>query len=232
MSDKKENTGDWNTGDRNTGDRNTGDRNTGDWNTGDWNTGYRNTGDRNTGDRNTGDRNTGDWNTGYRNTGDWNTGYRNTGDRNTGDRNTGDWNTGDRNTGYLNTTEPTARLFNKDSGLSFNNISFPNFFYFELSEWIYGCDMTDEEKTANPSYECVDGYLKAHDYQEAWKASWDKADEEDKAKLFKLPNFDAGIFKEISGIDVEAKNEPTVNIGGVDYLACDIEKALKDIKPV
>jgi len=91
--------------------------------------------------------------------------------------------------------------------------------------------MTDEEKEANPTYECVDGYLKVNDYQEAWKSSWDKAEEEEKAKLLELRNFDAEIFKEISGIDVEAKNETTVNIGGVDYFASDIEKALKDIKP-
>ena len=156
----------------------------------------------------------------------------NTGDRNTGDRNTGYCNTGDWNTGYCNTTEPTARLFNKDTGIKFNDLSFPDFFYFETKEWIYGCDMTDKEKEDNPTWKTVDGYLKSYDYQEAWRRSWDKASEEDRAKLFELPNFDADIFKEISGIDVEAKNEPTVNIGGVDYLASDIEEALKDIKPV
>jgi len=156
----------------------------------------------------------------------------NTGYRNTGNRNTGDWNTGDRNTGYLNTTEPTARLFNKDTGIKFEDLSFPDFFYFETKEWIYGCDMTDKEKSKNPTWETADGYLKSYDYQEAWKRSWDKASEEDKAKLFELPNFDAAIFKEISGIDVKAKGEITVNIGGVDYFASDIEEALKDIKPV
>jgi len=205
-----------NTGDRNTGNRNTGDSNTGNWNTGNRNTGYLNTGDSNTGNRNTGDSNTGN---------------RNTGNRNTGNRNTGNWNTGNRNTGYLNTNEPTVRIFNKDSGLAFSDISIPDFFYFETSIWIYGCDMSDKEKEDNPSYKCVDGYLKTLDYKEAWRNSWDKAGEDDREKLFKLPNFNAEIFKEISGIDVNYKNKPTINIGGVDYLACDIEEALKDIEP-
>jgi len=222
MSDSKNNTGNWNTGNRNAGD----------WNAGNWNVGNRNTGDWNVGNRNTGYLNTGDWNVGNRNTGNWNVGNWNVGNRNTGDWNAGNWNVGNRNTGYLNTTEPTVRIFNKDSGVKFNDISFPDFFYFETKEWIYGCDMTDKEKEDNPKWEVVDGYLKSYDYHEAWKRSWDNASEEDRAKLFDLPNFDAAIFKEISGIDVEAKNEPTVNIGGKDYLASDIEEALKDIKPV
>src|SRR6266852_3554440 len=95
----------------------------------------------NTGHRNTGDMNTGYWNTGHRNTGD-----RNTGDRNTGDMNTGNWNTGHRNTGYMNTDRPTVRMFNKDTGLEFGEIYFPNYWFFNITEWIYEKNMTDQEK--------------------------------------------------------------------------------------
>ena len=62
--------------------------------------------------------------------------------------------------------------------------------------------MTEAEKEAKPSYETTGGYLKEYDYKEAFRKSWDNASAEDKALLFNLPNFDADIFKEISGIDV------------------------------
>jgi len=183
------------------------DNNTGDYNIGDYNTGYRNTGDCNTGDCNTGNWNTGDYNTGCYNTGDCNTGNRNTGDyntgyRNTGDCNTGDWNTGNWNTGAFNTDEPNARLFNKDSGSKLCDIDFPDFCYFTLNEWVAENNMTSQEKADHPEYKTTGGYLKTYNYKEAFKKSWDNAPEEDRKKIFDLPNFDAEIFKEISGIDV------------------------------
>ena len=178
----------------------------------------------NTGDRNTGNWNTGNWNTGNWNTGNWNTGYLNTGNWNTGDRNTGNWNTGDRNTGYLNTTQPKVRLFNKETDLEFDDISFPEFFYFDLTKWIYSSEMTDEEKAEHPLYETTDGYLKKYDYKEQFIESWNNAAEDDKAKLFELPNFDAGIFKEISGIDVNEEKREKVDVGGTMYYADDLAK--------
>ena len=205
------NTGDCNTGNRNTGNRNTGNRNTGNCNTGDCNTGYRNTGDRNTGNRNTGYRNTGYRNTGYRNTG-----YRNTGDCNTGDRNTGDCNTGNRNTGYGNTgndsngvfcTEPdmNIRIFNRPSGMSL--LDFYRSRYYEalcsapfmLTEWI---PYTEEEKKADPEKEMICGYLKEYTMKEAWANWWGEMSEEAKKIVQDIPNFDAKIFKEITGIEV------------------------------
>jgi len=161
-------------------------------NTGNWNTGYRNTGYSNTGNRNTGD-----WNTGNSNTGNWNTGYSNT-----GNRNTGYWNTGDWNTGMFNTDEPTVRMFNKDTGMMRKDISIPEFMYFNLTSWIPSEDMTDKEKEDNQSHTVTGGYLKVHEYQEAFKKAWNGASKEDQEKVKSLPNFDAVIFKEISGIDV------------------------------
>lgn len=167
------------------------------------NTGYSNTGDRNTGNWDTGNWNTGNWNIGNRNTGNRNIGSWNTGNRNTGNRNTGSWNTGNWNTGDLNTTEPLLRIFNKETIVKREDISYPSFFYYVLTEWIEENKMTDKEKDAYPSYVTCGGYLKSYTDKQAWRNSWDKATREDKEKCFKLPNWDNEIFKEISGIDVE-----------------------------
>ena len=213
-----ENTGDWNTGDWNTGNRNTGNRNTGDWNTGNWNTGDWNTGNRNTGNRNTGNWNTGDWNTGNRNTGDWNTGNWNTGDWNTGNWNTGDWNTGDWNTGdwntssfnngCFNTIEPKIMLFNKPSDMTYRDWlnsdakHLLNQIPKDVVEWVYEKDMTDEEKEAYPTYKTTGGYLKVLDESECGQIWWDSLSERQKNIIKSIPNFDAEIFEQCTGIKV------------------------------
>jgi hypothetical protein len=191
---------------------NTGDYNTGKWNTGKWNTGYCNTGHCNTGDNNTGYCNTGSRNTGSRNTGYCNTGSRNTGSRNTGIRNTGSWNAGDYNTGYCNTHTPKVIMFNKQTDLNFGSIPFPDFFYFRLTEWINESDMTDKEKDTYPSYITTGGYLKCYDYKQAFKNSYNKASQKDKDSVKDLPNFDADIFYEISGIKVDGDNSEELTL--------------------
>ena len=212
------NTGNWNTGNRNTGSWNTGDRNTGDLNTGDRNTGDLNTGNRNTGNRNTGDLNTGDRNTGNWNTGNWNTGDRNTGNWNTGDRNTGDWNTGDWNkssfnTGCFNTEEQKIMLFNKPSDMTYrewldsdarwllNQISK------DVVEWIHEEDMTDEEKEAYPTYKTTGGYLKVSDGSECGQLWWDSLADREKEIIKNIPNFDAEVFFQCTGIRVESEEK-------------------------
>lgn len=220
------NTGNWNTGYRNTGYGNTGDRNTGYLNTGNRNTGNLNTGNLNTGNGNTGDGNTGDGNTGYRNTGDGNTGYRNTGDGNTGDWNTGNWNTGDWNAGFLNTTEPKVRIFNKDCDIAREDLEFPDYFYFDTTEWIPENAMTDEEKKEHETYKTTGGYLRSYEYQEAWRKSWESAGDEDRRKTLKLPHWDNALFLEISGIDVEKE----LNIIGSDDRDDRTEEAMKLLK--
>ena len=209
----KENTGNYNSGNSNSGYRNSGDLNSG---------------DRNSGDRNSGDRNSGDRNSGYRNSGYWNSGYWNSGDRNSGDRNNGDRNSGDRNSWYLNSDTPNVRIFNKDTGISyddFDNSIFPDFFYFDYipTEWISEENMTEEERKENPLYNIAWWYLKKlipntdtkeskKEYMhKAWRASWNKATDEDKRKVYDIPNWNNDIFKEISGIDVD-KELNTKNI--------------------
>jgi PPE-repeat protein len=180
---------------------NRGLNNTGHSNTGDRNTGNRNTGDSNTGHSNTGDRNTGHSNTGDRNTGHSNTGDRNTGHSNTGHSNTGDSNTGDRNTGCFNTDEPSARMFNKPCDKKLSEINIP-YLYIPLTEWVCENSMTDSEKQNNPDFYVQNGYLKTNDYKVAWNIAWTSAEKSKKQEFLDLPNFDAKIFEEITGIKV------------------------------
>ena len=197
------------TGCCNTGNWNTGNRNTGDWNTGDWNTGNRNTGNRNTGDWNTGNRNTGNWNTGDWNTGNWNTGDWNTGNRNTGNWNTGDWNKSSFNTGCFNTEEQKIMLFNKPSDMTYREWIDSDARYLlnqipkDVVEWVYEEDMTDEEKAAHPTYETTGGYLKVLDESECGQLWWGSLSDRRKEIIKAIPNFDAEIFFQCTGVRVD-----------------------------
>ena len=187
----------------------TGRCNTGDWNTGDCNTGDCNTGNRNTGDWNTGDCNTGDCNTGNRNTGDWNTGDWNTGDWNTGNRNTGDWNKSSFNTGCFNTEEQKIMLFNKPSNMTYSEWLDSDARYLlnqipkDVVEWVYEEDMTDEEKAAHPTYETTGGYLKVLDESECGQLWWGSLSDRRKEIIKAIPNFDAEIFFQCTGVRVD-----------------------------
>ena len=210
------NSGDRNSGDRNSGDRNSGygnsgDGNSGNWNSGNWNSGYGNSGYGNSGNWNSGYGNSGDGNSGYGNSGDWNSGdwnsgYRNSGDRNSGYGNSGNWNIGNWNSGYMNTTTPPVRIFNRETDVSIEDIHFPDLFYFDLTIFVSYDTATDEEREKHKKdIETCGGFLKTIPYKEAWRKSWDKASDADRRKVLELPNWDNEVFKEISGIDVEAE---------------------------
>jgi hypothetical protein len=222
--------GNWNTGDFNTGDGNTGDFNAGNRNTGDFNAGNGNTGYRNAGNWNTGDINTGDINTGGGNTGGGNTGNRNAGNLNAGSWNAGNWNTGDRNVGHFNTATPSEiSVFNKPCSREvWNNAEKPRFLWHPSpATWVASVDMTDEEKRANPGHTTTGGYLRTNDMREEWAKAYARASDHDKSLLFALPNFDADVFKEITGIDVcadiladQSKKDrvrTTINVNGRTY---------------
>ncbi|MEL6104848.1 MAG: pentapeptide repeat-containing protein [Planctomycetota bacterium] len=148
----------------------------GNMNSGNGNSGDRNSGHMNSGNGNSGDRNSGNWNSG-----NWNSGNMNSGHRNSGHRNSGNWNSCDGESGFLNSEQPvTVRVFNKPC---------------EKSEWMAA------DKPQLLFFE-----LGSKTYEEAFQASWDAASEEDQAKLFRLPNFDAQVFFAISGIDL--RNDP------------------------
>ena len=182
-------TGRCNTGNRNTGNRNTGDCNTGDWNTGDCNTGDCNTGNRNTGNRNTGNRNTGGWNT--------------------GNRNTGDWNKSSFNTGCFNTEEQKILLFNKPSDMTYRDWYESDARWLlnqipkDVVEWIWSDNMTDEEKEQHPEYKTTDGYLKVLDESECGQIWWGSLSDRQKNIIKAIPNFDAEIFFQCTGVRVD-----------------------------
>ena len=167
------------------------------------------TGRCNTGDCNTGDWNTGNRNTGNRNTGDWNTGNRNTGDCNTGNRNTGDWNKSSFNTGCFNTEEQKIMLFNKPSNMTYSEWLDSDARYLlnqipkDVVEWVYEEDMTDEEKAAHPTYETTGGYLKVLDESECGQLWWGSLSDRRKEIIKAIPNFDAEIFFQCTGVRVD-----------------------------
>ena len=187
-----------------TGYCNTGDYNTGDYNTGKCNAGKCNAGNYNVGNRNTGDRNTGDFNTGS-----YNTGSRNAGDRNTGDYNTGDFNIGRYNVGCFNTKEKKIMLFDKPSNMTFCEWMGSEARYLlnqmpkGVVEWVYEVDMTDEEKEQHPSYETTGGYLKVLDESECGQIWWGSLSDRQKNIIKAIPNFDAEIFFQCTGIRVD-----------------------------
>ena len=219
------NSGDWNSGDRNSGDWNSGNCNSGNRNSGDWNSGNCNSGDRNSGDCNSGDRNSGDWNSGNcnsgnRNSGDWNSGNCNSGDRNSGDCNSGDRNSGNRNSGdwnktnfsngCFNTIEPKIHLFNKPSEWTYQDWLNSDARYLlnqlpgDVIKYIWLDDMTNEEKAAHPEAKTTGGYLKVLDNSECAVIWWRSLNACQKNIITAIPNFDKAIFKEITGIDVDA----------------------------
>ena len=194
----------------NTGNGCTGLCNSGNWNSGDWNSG-----DWNSGDCNSGNWNSGDWNSGVCNSGDWNSGDWNSGDWNSGNWNSGNWNSGDWNNtnfsnGCFNTVEPTIHLFNKPSSWTYRAWLGSEARYLmnqiqgDILEWIYLSDMTDEEKTAHPEAETTGGYLKVLNNSECAVIWWRGLSDGQKAIITAIPNFDKAIFKEITGIDVDA----------------------------
>lgn len=144
-----------------------------------------------------------------------NTGLFNTGNCNTGNRNTGYCNTGDCNTGFANACngsngvfcneeDSNIRIFNCPSGMSLQE--FYNSRYYDalcsapfvLTEWVEYKEKekdTEEKKT-------MGGYLKEYDYKEAWKNFWGRLSDENRRIIQEIPNFDAEIFFDITGIDL------------------------------
>lgn len=187
---------------------NSGHANSGYGNSGHGNSGNRNSGDRNSGDVNSGDVNSGNRNSGYRNSGsfcsgDGNSGHGNSGSYCSGNGNSGDANSGNFNSGFFNTNEPRVRAFNRDT--EFTRKEFERLMpRVRLSQikWVVLGKMTDEEKAENPSCKTTGGFLRRISYKDAWRDWWKSASADDRLKIKNLPNFDATIFEEITGIDV------------------------------
>ena len=145
-------------------------------------------------------------NEGANNTGRSNTGGWNTGDRNTGYRNTGYSNTGDRNTGVFCTGQDTMPFFNRPS--TWTEQKFRESKVFRLLQdidtkmWVDSSYMTEEEKKKFPAYITAVGYVKDIPYKEAFMNKWGNWSEENRNEFKRLPNFDAAIFEQITGVKV------------------------------
>ncbi len=87
--------------------------------------------------------------------------------------------------------------------------------------------MTDKEKEDVAGWDTVGGYLKTLTHKEAWAEYWDRARESDKKFFLSLPNFNAEMFEEITGIDVEVK-EKMVEVDGKEYSESTIKKELRE----
>ena len=128
-----------------------------------------------------------------------------TGLKNTGDCNTGNWNSTNFSTGFFNSIQQPIYIFNKPTNLSRDEIinckgiSVLNWNY-ENNWWVYSQNMNEEEKKSHPEHETTGGYLKTVDFKTACQLMWDKLDNEDKQAVMNIPNFDANVFEEITGI--------------------------------
>ena len=142
--------------------------------------GKYNTGKNNTGNYNSGDRNSGYYNSGSYNSGSYNSGHRNSGDRNSGHRNSGSYNSGHRNSGYRNSGDYNSGIFNTDE---------PKMRAFNCE-----CDVTTSEFLKSLDYDF---------YDLCDRISNKNLADGDVDKIKALPNFDAKIFAEITGIEVE-----------------------------
>ena len=139
-----------------------------------------------------------------------NTGNCNTGNCNTGNYNTGDWNSADRSTGVFNTQESAILMFNKPSDWTYLDWRQSDARWYLLdipteytdTEFVSDYEMTNEEKEQHPEYVTIGGYLKTVHHEADVQTWWDALADYKKDTIKALPNFDAEIFKEITGITV------------------------------
>lgn len=155
--------------------------------------------------------NTGKACTGRCNSGDWNSGNWNSGDWNSGNRNSGDWNKTSFSNGCFNTVSPKIYMFNKPTDWTFEQWFNCRARYLLNQiedcplEYVWFDTMTDKEKAAHPEAETTGGYLKERTTADNARKWWAGLSADDRNIIFSLPNFDAAIFKEITGIDVDAE---------------------------
>ena len=150
-------------------------------------------------------------NTGKACTGRCNSGDCNSGDRNSGNRNSGDWNKTSFSNGCFNTVSPKIYMFNKPTDWTLEHWLNCRARYLLNQiddcplEYVWFDSMTDEEKAAHPEAETTGGYLKERTTADNARKWWAGLSADDRNIIFSLPNFDAAIFKEITGIDVDAE---------------------------
>lgn len=199
--DEKEKDVKGNTGLYNTGVGNCGNSNAGSWNKGNYNTGNHNTGDWNSYSGNSGDFNSGGWNSGSFNSGDRNVGDWNSGCRNYGNHNSGDWNTCNYSSGCFNTfDEQKIYMFNKPSNWTYRDWA-TSYARRVLNDMPSECGTRASGWLDKPD----EGTARLTRERQKWWQWVDFDNGSAKAAVLSLPNFDKAIFKEITGIDVDAE---------------------------
>ena len=100
-------------------------------------------------------------------------------------------------------------LFNKPSDMTYREWMDSDAKYLlnqipkDVVEWVYEVDMTDEEKEQHPTYETTGGYLKVLNESGHGQLWWDSLPEHEKEIIRAIPNFDAEIFFQCTGIRVK-----------------------------
>jgi len=160
--------------------------------------------------------NTGLFNSGYRNSGHYNSGHYNSGHYNSGHRNSGHYNSGDWNSGIFNSCDHSngafcnrenedIRIFNTPSGMSYGEFAKSTYYAaicssaFRLTEWV---EYTAEEKKKDKKKALAGGYLKEYSYKEACANWWNGMSDNNRATIKSMPNFDADVFEDITGIKI------------------------------
>ena len=117
-------------------------------------------------------------------------------------------------------------MFNKDTELKRSEINVP-YAVLKLNEWVPESRMTEQQKVYDPQFHIKQGTLITRIYKEAWALYWSECNKEDKQKFLDLPNFDANIFKEITGIDIckpdQSCEGKVVEIDGKKYKLSEVK---------
>ena len=127
---------------------------------------------------------------------------------NSGDWNSGDWNSTSFSNGCFNTEEPKIYLFDKPSDWTYRDWVNSDARYIlncmptDDIDWVYSEDMTDEEKEKHPEHETTGGFLRTVEKSKERQTWWNNLGEYRKRDVKAIPNFDAKIFKRITGIEV------------------------------
>ena len=116
----------------------------------------------------------------------------NSGNFNSGDYNSGDWNSCDGSDGvFCNEPDRNIRIFNQPSGMSLQN----------FRESLY-CKALLSKPLVLAWWDEKTNTLKSRSYKEACAIWWDSLTDENKEIIQQIPNFDADVFFDITGIRV------------------------------
>ena len=131
----------------------------------------------------------------------------NTGKGNTGLGNAGYSNAGNDNAGAFNNLDkPNYIMFNKPSVWSYedfvNSKACRLLSQVETTMWVPDYKMSDKEKELYPYFKTTEGYSKNIPYKEAFQNSWNNWSEDSKSEFKSLPNFDANVFFDITGVKI------------------------------